>query len=128
MPTPVTDRLRAGFADRRVLGRLGAWEGMVNRLVEGWPPDGWYPATYYREDLGTRDELADVADAELVPALAEVDRRFREATVDDGGQALAAATGRPVPGDRWWWRRIPRPLPWEGPRRVSQSLRPTPPY
>jgi hypothetical protein len=149
MPTAVTDRLReqwqpwlaayeeaaagparpaaAAKAVRDTVTRLGAWEGMVTRLVEGWPPDSWYPAEYYWEDLATRDELAAVADSlpepardELRQALAEVDRRFAEATEDDGGQALAAETG-PVPvgssdpsehGDRWWWSRIPHPVPW----------------
>jgi len=139
MSTPVTDRLReqsqpgrtgavaADKAVRDATTRLGAWESMVSRLVEGWPPDGWYPAEYYREDLGTRDELATAADVlpepardQVVQALAEVDRRFAEATEDDGGHALAAETGpapaglssRPGNVDRWWWRRIPNPPPW----------------
>jgi hypothetical protein len=100
---------------------------MVTRLVEGWPPDGWYPADYYREDLAIRDELSAAADSlpepasdELRQALAEVDHLFVEATEDDGGQALAAETGpvpvgsseRPGEGDRWWWLRVPHPLPW----------------
>lgn len=114
MPTPITDRLR-GSADGA--GRLGAWEAMVARLTEGWPPDGWYPAEYYREDLELRDEL-DAASRgfadEWADALAEIDRRFTSATIDDGGRALAAATG-PVPqsAHKWWWRRIPQALPWQ---------------
>jgi hypothetical protein len=94
---------------------------MVVRLTEGWPPDGWYPAKYYREDLETRDELESAVDAlpeptrdEVTQALSEVDRRFAEATEDDGGQALTAEAG-PMPAgayDRWWWRRIPQPPPW----------------
>ena len=110
MPTPLTDGLRA-TVPAAVAGRLGAWESLVNRLVAGWPPDGWYPAAYYREDLETRDQLADGLPKSVMQALAEVDRRFAEATEDDGGRALIAATG-PVPAG-WWWRRVPRPLPWE---------------
>ncbi|MCO8275393.1 hypothetical protein M1L60_32910 [Actinoplanes sp. TRM 88003] len=109
MPTPVTDRVRDAAPEARDFAmRLGAWESMVSRLAEGWAPDGWYPAEYYREDLKIRDELA--AEAHVEP-LAEVDSRFVELTTDDGGQALTAATG-PIPTG-WWWRRIPNPLPWQ---------------
>lgn len=117
MPTPVTDRLRGELPDE-ITSRLGAWEQMVNRLIEGWPPDGWYPAEYYREDLSTRDELAADTDAlpepdrgRLTQALAKVDRRFADATEDDGGRTLTAEAG-PTPADNWWWRRIPNPAPW----------------
>ncbi|MEV4640410.1 hypothetical protein AB0J80_24005 [Actinoplanes sp. NPDC049548] len=141
MPTPVTDHVlarlnaadtptddAAAMAIRSATNRLGAWEDMVTRLVGGWPPDGWYPAEYYREDLETRDKLASTitelparARDEIGRAAAEVDRRFAEATRDDGGQALAAATGagpaespgRPGAADRWWWNRIPESLPWQ---------------
>jgi len=135
MPTPVTDRLRetlqsqlgaqweaAEKATRHAVTRLSAWESMVSRLVEEWPPDGWYPAAYYREDLETRDELDNAQDTlpepvkdEVMTALAEVDRRFAEATDEDGGQALMTETG-PLPrgaSDAWWWRRIPHPRPWQ---------------
>ncbi|MEV4709433.1 hypothetical protein [Actinoplanes sp. NPDC049316] len=118
MPTPITDRLREHVAGD-VSNLLGAWEAMVARLVEGWPPDGWYPAEFYREDLTTRDDLADVVEALAQPvkdtverAVAEVDSRFAAATEDDGGKALAAATHDVPVADRWWWRRISRPLPW----------------
>jgi hypothetical protein len=142
MRTAVTDRLReqwqpwlaayekaaagptrpdpAAKAVRDAVTRLGAWEGMVTRLVEGWPPDGWYPADYYREDLAIRDELSAAADSlpepasdELRQALAEVDHLFVEATEDDGGRALAAETGS-LPIGSWWWFRVPRPLPMAG--------------
>ncbi|MGK5679753.1 hypothetical protein [Actinoplanes sp. URMC 104] len=134
MPTPVGDRLEdslgpligtgtaAAETARKVTMVLGAWEAMVARLVAGWPPDGWYPAAYYREDLETRDDLARLAETLPEPArgvaaraVAEVDGRFAELTDDDGGRALAAATGPLPPGssDRWWWHRIPHPLPWQ---------------
>ncbi|WP_127498948.1 hypothetical protein [Actinoplanes solisilvae] len=124
MPTPVADRLRDELQPplsekaRQVTVALRAWESMVTRLTEGWPPDGWYPAEYYREDLQIRDDLAaavatlsDPARTETLAALAEVDERFVGATEDDGGVALAAEVG-PVQPDRWWWRRVPRRLPW----------------
>lgn len=123
MSTPITDRLRERFAADAtpdLLNRLGAWESMVTRLTEGWPPDGWYPATYYREDLETRDELA-AASPPIAQALAEVDQRFADATRDDNGQSLSAATG-PLPqaADHWWWRRIPHPLPWQNAPGAAQ--------
>ncbi|WP_433300388.1 hypothetical protein ACQP2F_02955 [Actinoplanes sp. CA-030573] len=111
MPTPITDRFRESSSPAVKL--LGAWESSVTRLIEGWPPDGWYPAEYYREDLETRDSL-DPAPEELASALTEIDRRFADATIDDGGRALAAATG-PLPraAHKWWWHRIPQALPWQ---------------
>jgi hypothetical protein len=93
---------------------LGAWEGLAARMAAGWPPDGWYPAEYYRDDLKTRDELAEAA-AGMPPALAErfgaalnrVDEAFRAGTreVEDDPQRLAESRG-------WWWRRLPDPEPW----------------
>jgi hypothetical protein len=136
LPTPITDQLQAqlepwstsevpGAADAvwRARTRLGAWEGLVARMATGWPPDGWYPATYYQEDLEYRDELARVGHALPEPAralfasaLEEVDRQFVALTEDDGGAALATELGDtaavPADPDRWWWRRIPRPVPW----------------
>ncbi|WP_143235187.1 hypothetical protein [Paractinoplanes atraurantiacus] len=98
MPTPITDSLR-GRVDHEVAARLGAWEGMVTRLEQGWPPDGWYPEEYYRQDLQTRDELAVDMPDEIRGAVEEIDRRFAAATSDSGGGD----------GDEaWWWRRIPR--------------------
>ena len=116
MPTPISDRLREQLptsSEADLLSRLGAWESMVTRLTDGWPPDGWYPAAYYREDLETRDALAAAAPP-IAQALAEIDQRFTDATHDDNGQALSAATGPLLPAaGPWWWRRIPRPLPWQ---------------
>ncbi|MEV4279428.1 hypothetical protein [Actinoplanes xinjiangensis] len=124
MPTPIADELATTVkpsdetAIRSAVTDLASWEGLVARLVSGWPPDGWYPPDYYRERLEIRDglataeqELPESARAEFMAALAEVDRLFAEATVDDGGRALASVTGS-VP-DRWWWHRISHPLPWQ---------------
>jgi hypothetical protein len=134
VPTPVTDSF-TGWVDATEVSseaekaawyartRLGAWEGMVERMTAGWPPDGWYPADYYREDLETRDELendtrqvpAPVAER-LTAALAEVDERFRSATAEADDDRVAAVVGL---GDvdvalkgGWWWRRLPDPAPW----------------
>ncbi|MFC7533877.1 hypothetical protein [Actinoplanes sp. GCM10030250] len=105
MPTPIT----GGLPDlpREVAARLGAWEAMVRRMTAGWPPDGWYPAEYYQEDLCTRDELAE--DARRMPeetaglfgsALARIDDAFRAATREVPGE----------PGEQRWWRlRAPDP-------------------
>jgi ribosomal protein S18 acetylase RimI-like enzyme len=86
--------------------RLGAWEQLTQRMRAGWPPDGWYPVDYFREDLRTRDELAAVALPEglsdrFAEALERVDEAFRAGTREVGGT-----------GD-WWWRRVPDPEPWE---------------
>ncbi|MFC4069488.1 hypothetical protein [Actinoplanes subglobosus] len=104
MPTPLSDAL-TGTGPRP--DRLAAWEALVARLTAGWCPDGWYPPGSYREALELRDDLAGT---EFTSALEMIDRRFIDATVNDGGAALAQATG-PVP-DRWWWRRVTDPLPW----------------
>jgi hypothetical protein len=124
MPTPLSDRLAAenqsppGSPAWIAFDRLSSWESMVTRLIEGWLPDGWYPPEFYREDLETRDRLEKAAEAlpetarsEFAEALAMIDHRFSEATVDDNGQALASRAGA-VP-DRWWWRRVTIPVPWQ---------------
>ncbi|HEX6497767.1 MAG TPA: hypothetical protein VF054_01895 [Micromonosporaceae bacterium] len=132
--TPVADALDAWLAaipPDQVAGhgvwfartRLGAWESLTARMASGWPPDGWYPAEYYREDLETRDQLATAVEA-LLPgladpfgaALARVDDAFRASTreVGDPDQvAEALGAGKIGSGSRgWWWRRVPEPEPW----------------
>ncbi|MDR7277961.1 hypothetical protein [Catenuloplanes atrovinosus] len=126
MPSPVADRVGEQLGDERLwhaVNRLAAWEALVARLELGWPPDGWYPADFYRGDLETRDRLA-VSVAEAPPdaravlsaALSGIDDAFRRLTHDDGGAALAAALpgdAADAPPDHWWWRHVPRPLPWD---------------
>jgi hypothetical protein len=121
MPTPVTARFEAWLAAEMLIpergdalwsacGRLAAWEALTERMTSGWPPDGWYPAEYYREDLTNRDDLAataarlpaDVA-GRFAEALAQVDDAFRAATRE--APALSEAPG-------WWWGRVPDPVPW----------------
>lgn len=141
MPTPVADGLDAWLAanppaqvaDHDVWfarTRLGAWESLTARMASGWPPDGWYPAEYYRQDLETRDELATAVEA-LPPAvagrfgaaLARVDDAFRASTreVGDPAQVAEALGGEMTEsGSRgWWWRRLPEPEPWRHGRSIK---------
>jgi hypothetical protein len=103
--------------------RLGAWESLTVRMSLGWPPDGWYPLEYYREDLEVRDELAvaverlpDEVASRLSVAVEQVDEAFRAGTreVDDPeelAEVLGDSGGRGV-SRGWWWRRVPEPEPW----------------
>lgn len=118
MPTPITDGLRAWLAAELLppdqvepaLDQLGGWEAMTVRMTTGWPPDGWYPAAYFEEDLQNRDDLADAtgrvppeATGHFAEALARVDAAYRTATQE----VKAAPEGR-----SWWWGRLPDPVPW----------------
>ncbi|MGE7434032.1 hypothetical protein [Kitasatospora sp. NPDC001175] len=138
--TPVADAFTAWLAEQRLepdrpgdgseeraewhaCTRLGAWEAFVVRLSSGWPPDGWYPASYYAEDLEIRDKL-NIAEGLtsktskcLIRALADIDRNYRQNTIDDGGRELseALATSHIELSQRnWWWQRRPEELPWSG--------------
>ncbi|WP_051809212.1 hypothetical protein [Actinoplanes subtropicus] len=120
VPTPVTDELTAWLADedtvlpegsseavRQAGIYLAVWEQLTERIAAGWPPDGWYPADFYRDDLKARDRLA-----AAVPALpAAVTGRFRWAIgrVDEKFKTVThETTTLPVSGgDAWWWRRTP---------------------
>ncbi|MEY9967617.1 hypothetical protein ABIA33_005690 [Streptacidiphilus sp. MAP12-16] len=140
MPTPVAAELAVRLSARResvpadgresvpeieryVRTRLGAWEALAARMKSNWPPDGWYPVDYYREDLETRDELEsaisgldDGAAEMLREALGKVDGVFRDSTLEDGGATLGEAlslTRLDLALRGWWWRCIPDPLPWE---------------
>lgn len=127
MATPITDGVRAwleghddipqasGDPAWQATNRLAAWEALTVRMASGWPPDGWYPAGYYREDLELRDHLS--ADVQRVPApltarleaaLNAVDDAFRAGTRD------GLVPGPLSPG--WWWRRVPDPEPWRDTR------------
>ncbi len=135
VPTPISDRFtawltnrsepdtgHAGSAEWCARTWLSVWEGLTVRMSSNWPPDAWYPTEYYRQDLETRDDLdgirgqvdQDVAER-FAEALAEVDRTFHDATVDDGESTLAEALG--IASARaalcgWWWHRRPELLPW----------------
>jgi hypothetical protein len=142
--TPVCDGFAARFTigpaptahDDRVgdaTSHLGRWEAFTVRMSSGWPPDGWYPADYYRDALEDRDCLAAVADelppaaaGPLAEALAGIDETFRAGTREVGMEAMemalgvAAASG--VPG--WWWERLPDPLPWRDEPRARPAPEP----
>jgi hypothetical protein len=107
---------------RTALDRLGAWEAFVTRMGSGWPPDGWYPADYYRHDLEVRDELNELV-ARLPRGLAdrfistmnEIDgdftRRTREvSTADRAAHVVGVGSAESTQG--WWWTRLPDPPPW----------------
>jgi hypothetical protein len=120
-PVPITAALGES-AGPRLTDLLMVWEMLTARMTGGWPPDGWYPAEYYAQDLRARDELAEsvdqLADAIAAPVLAALERldeRFRAGTVDDVDSTLAGLTGISRIDLRlreWWWRRIPNPVPW----------------
>jgi hypothetical protein len=120
VPTPVADELAAWLAGEDVVlpegtqdavrqahMYLAVWEQLTERMAAGWPPDGWYPADFYREDLANRDRL-DAAVTRLPAAttgrfgwaIGRVDERFRTLTHE--------TTDAPTPGgEAWWWRRAP---------------------
>ena len=107
MPTPVTDAAAIGGPAAE---HLAVWEGLTARMTGGWPPDGWYPAAYFQEDLRSRDHLEAALQrlpaagaAAVAAALGRLDEAFRAGTVEvsDVPQSLD-----------WWWRRVPDPLPW----------------
>jgi hypothetical protein len=125
MPTPIADAFATGTPspDVRRLGlALAAWESLTARMASGWPPDGWYPAAFFAEDLETRDRLghalADLdpeTSKQLGQALDRVDETYRATTTQDNGAALAQALALPrveLALRGWWWQRAPQPLPW----------------
>ncbi|MEV4440464.1 hypothetical protein AB0K09_15855 [Streptomyces sp. NPDC049577] len=107
----------------RVCQCVANWERLTIRMAGGWPPSSWYPAEMYQEDLELRglveQDMARLPEAEQAAvrkALGELDVTFQELTLDDGGSALAMATGTPVDVMEkrdWYWRRRPITLPWD---------------
>lgn len=122
LPTPLAD---AFAKSREARNALAAWESFVARLIAGWPPDGWYPADYYAEDLEYRDvaeELMRTLPSELAAgmaaALRTLDDDYVRSTTCDAGLALSQALGLPATdlAERaWHWRRRPAELPWPTP-------------
>lgn len=123
MQTPVTDGFKVWLAAQMLipskgdvlwsaLDRLTAWEALTVRMSSGWPPDGRYPAEYYREDLQTRDELA--ADVARLPAVARDTFIKALARVDDAFSGQTREAAQTPTGRSWWWRRVPDPVPWPG--------------
>jgi hypothetical protein len=121
MPTPIRDKWASTLPEPPVTGdpvwyasdRLGAWEQLTVRMASGWPPDGWYPLAYYREDLANRDDLS-IAALALPPALVD---SFQAALgqVDEAFKAHTRKVGNSPdsPGRGWWWQQMPEPEPWD---------------
>ncbi|MFI7543572.1 hypothetical protein [Actinoplanes sp. NPDC049599] len=136
--TPVSDRFSAwlvtqlagpdlpGDATWHARNRLGAWENLTVRMASGWPPDGWYPTDYYRDDLTIRDELAATGAgwpaeqaSRFAAALTELDDAFRAGTREADLLHLTRVLGEEageISSRGWWWRRLPDPEPWDPPR------------
>ncbi|MER5812496.1 hypothetical protein ABT143_30655 [Streptomyces sp. NPDC002033] len=126
VPTPVTDALLPDVDRHSAAGEartlVWLWETFIARMTAGWPPVGWYGASMYREGLEDRDRLsaaieALTADERVVVAasLELLDTAYREHTVEDGGQALAAALEKDAADmapAAWYWHRRPATLPW----------------
>jgi hypothetical protein len=100
---------------------LGTLSPMI-RIESGWPPDGWYPAEFYHDWLGTR--TGSTAPPRTIRAASRWRPRMPASAtcLDDGGTALLRRlTDAPLPGPTrsppsaigaGWWCRIPRPVPW----------------
>jgi hypothetical protein len=103
-----------------VRNRFRLWEHLIRRLEQGFPDDGYLIDLYFN-DLSNRDSFDSImaawpglATGELGSLLAELDRRFDDATEFDGGAERQRWTSR-FDTDRLsarWFRR-PRELPWE---------------
>jgi hypothetical protein len=104
-----------------VFACLHLWQLLTQRMeIEGRGTD--YHMVYeYLNELTVRDQINQHLDA-MPPGLrvkfdrfvAQVDKRFRAVTIEDGGAELAQywkplAEGREV---RWWWTRKPRVFPY----------------
>lgn len=94
---------------------LEAWGALVSEIEQGYDQ----MAVEYTNDLACRDWLALVWPlvTERIrevtrDELAALDQRFMDATLDDGGAALATFY-RVDNRDGWWWRRKPIKLAGE---------------
>jgi hypothetical protein len=120
VPTPVADELTAWLADedtvlpedsheavRQARMYLAVWEQLTERMAAGWPPDGWYPTDFFRDDLTTRDQLETALPR--LPAAATGRFRWAIGRVDEKFKTLTHETAIPSVsgGDAWWWRRAP---------------------
>jgi hypothetical protein len=119
VPTPVTDELAAWLADedtvlpedsheavRQARTYLTVWEQLTERITAGWPPDGWYPTDFYREDLTARDQLETALTR--LPAAATGRFRWSIGRIDEKFKTLTHQTTPPTQGgDAWWWQRVP---------------------
>lgn len=88
---------------------MAAWAELVAAVEDGYDE----LADEYTNDLACRDWLAQawpLLTARIRAArqveLDRLDARFREASTDDGGEALGRFR-RLDASDGWWWRRLP---------------------
>ncbi|MFC9736641.1 hypothetical protein ACFVKC_01830 [Streptomyces noursei] len=123
LPSEFTDSLLPeGISEdrREVRSLLVNWERLTVRMATGWPPSAWYPASLYAEDLELRDQVAGAI--EQLPederqsareALEQIDQKYRELTVEDGGENLSTAADVPITDRAWYWYRRPLNPPWD---------------
>ncbi|MGW9032638.1 hypothetical protein ACWGQ5_53640 [Streptomyces sp. NPDC055722] len=123
IPTPATDSVVPLGTSREleeVRGLLVNWEHLCIRMRSDWPPNGWYSAEMYQEDLKLRDQLDVILEGfpeadRIKAAVSALDAQFRELSVEDQGCALCAALeeeGAAMGGRPWYWQRGPAVLPW----------------
>jgi hypothetical protein len=106
----------AGWAKAFTMGEmLGGWRRLVREIEVGYT----MTVDDYTNDLTSRDWLDLVLDRVTDPMrkrierdLEPLDRRYRDATIDDGGAALAHFFRIDAKGG-WWWRRRPTLLTGE---------------
>lgn len=125
LPTPISDSLESAEPGRdtsRLVDLLRNWERLCSRMRSDWPPNRWFPANLYREDLEYRDLLGEAVAgapsetaARASDALEQLDQIYRDYTVDDGGVALCSALPEGITklsSLPWYWHRRPHVLPW----------------
>lgn len=98
------------------------WERLGIRMSTNWPPDGWYSARLYQEDLEYRSQLEsklrDVPEAKrrrLEALVSQLDAVYRDLTIDDGGSALSSDLQGSIKDLAllpWYWHRYPVDAPW----------------
>ncbi|MFG3044915.1 hypothetical protein ACGFZR_08320 [Streptomyces sp. NPDC048241] len=95
-----------------VAERVSAWAALVSAIERGYGGE----ISEYTNDLYCRNWLHEawlLLDDHIVqlwtPQIKALDDRYKAATVNDDGMALAQFHRLPGPG-LWWWRRHPRIL------------------
>lgn len=102
--------------------RFGAWEIMIKRMENGWGSDNFYDPAEYINNLIVRDGIDEViaeypvlGQPPLDGLLAELDSRFMEYSVYDGGAELALwrPKGENFAEKNERWKRKPTIIPWK---------------
>ncbi|MFJ4478700.1 hypothetical protein ACIQVR_30030 [Streptomyces xanthochromogenes] len=123
--TPLTDAaVPPGTGDDlgNIRSLLVMWERLGIRMSTNWPPDGWYSARLYQEDLEYRSQLEsglrDVPEArrsQLEALVSQLDAVYCDLTIDDGGSALSSdlqGSIKDLVRLPWYWHRYPVDAPW----------------